>query len=170
MFALDISPARTWSALAVAGKRSADHLWHIEVTSRGGVIDVQEGTGWVLGRLRDLHEAFPRMVLAVAGGSAAEALVPAIETLGIEVRVVRDLGAACGFFYDRVTQLGLRHLGQDALNRALFAAQRRDVGDNAFTWWRRRSSSDISALYAATLALWVAEQDRIDYDISSSIF
>lgn len=158
MFALDISPSRSWAAIGVAGKR-ADDLWHIEVTSRSGVMDVREGTGWVLGRIEQLHETFPRMVLAVAGGSAAEALVPAVESLGIEVRVVRDLGAACGFFYDRVAQLELRHLGQEALNRALFAALRKDVADNAFVWWRRKSASDISALYAVTLALWVAEQD-----------
>lgn len=169
VFALDIAPSRKWGALAVAGHRS-DDVWHVEVTSRGGVMDVREGTAWVLGRLAQLQESFPRMVLAVAGGSAAESLVPAVESLGIEVRVVRDLGAACGFFHDRVVELGLRHRGQEELNRALFAALRKDVGDNAFVWWRRKSASDISALYAVTLALWVAEQDAIDYDISRSIY
>jgi hypothetical protein len=159
LFALDIAPSRKWAAIGVAGQRT-DDLWHVEVTSRNGVMDVREGTGWVLDRLEQLHETFPRMVLAVAGGSAAESLVPAIESLGVEVRVVRDVPAACGFFHDRVSQLQLRHLGQEALNRALFAALRKDVGDGAFVWWRRKSASDISALYAVTLALWVAEQER----------
>ena len=159
VFALDVSPTRSFAAIAAAGLR-ADDLWHLEVTSRAGVADVRPGLDWVLPRIGQLLAAFPGMQLVVAGGSASEALVPAIEALGVRVTVVRDLGAACGFFYDQVVAKELRHLGQAELNAALLAATRRDVGDNAFVWWRRKSTSDISALYAVTLALWQAEQER----------
>lgn len=159
MFALDVSPNRSHAAVAVAGQRS-DDLWHVEVTSRGGVIDAREGVGWVLDRMRQLHESFPGMTVAIASGSAAMSFVPALVELGIKVEVITDVSAACGFFHDRVVQHQLRHLNQESLNKALFAAIRRDIGDNAFVWHRRKSAADISALYAVTLALWVAEKTR----------
>lgn len=159
LFGLDVSPMRTWAAIGVSGFRE-DGLCHVEVTQRGGVADHREGTGWVLPRLEQMVESFPNMRLAVAGGSAAESLVPAIESLGIKVDVVRDLGAACGFFYDQGQQLRLRHLDQAPLTTAVFAAVRRDIGDNAFVWHRRKSTTDISPLYAVTLALWLAEKER----------
>ena len=159
VFALDVAPDRSHASIAVAGQR-ADGLWHVEVTSRGGVIDAREGVGWVLDRFDELHEVFPEAKVAVASGSAAMSFVPALQDRGFGVEVVTDVSAACGFFHDRVTQHQLRHLNQDSLNRALFAALRRDVGDNAFVWWRRKSAGDITALYAVTLALWSAEKDR----------
>ena len=158
-FSLDVSPNRSHAAIAVVGANS-DGMWHLEVTSRQGVFDARPGLDWVIPRLTALVEAFPNMDLAIASRSAAESLVPAIEALGVKVTTINDLPAACGYFYDRVVAQEVRHLGQQPLNEALAAATRRDVGDNAFVWWRRKSSSDISALYAVTLALWQAEQER----------
>jgi hypothetical protein len=60
---------------------------------------------------------------------------------------------ACGLIYDLVDQERIRHLGTPELNGAVRVAKKRDLGD-AWAWSRKRSSSDISPLVAATLALW----------------
>lgn len=158
-FALDVGPERTYAAVAVAGQRPDDD-WHIEITSRAGSMDARAGVEWVIPRFKQLAETFPRAKVAVAANSAAASFVPALEELGFVVEKVTGLTAACGFFYDQVLAGTLHHLGQQVLDDALRAAVRRDVGDNAFVWWRRRSASDISPLYAVTLALWQAEQDK----------
>ena len=48
----------------------------------------------------------------------------------------------------------LVHLGDPILGRSVEGAARRDAGDGAWIWTRRRSDVDISALYAVTLACW----------------
>jgi hypothetical protein len=66
-----------------------------------------------------------------------------------------DLPAACGLFFDTIEAGGLRHIGQSVLTDAL-AAGRKNVedGEGAWRWGRRKSASDITPLYAATVALW----------------
>jgi hypothetical protein len=67
---------------------------------------------------------------------------------------------AVGQFYDRVVSGQLRHLGQPALSVALSAARKRKVGDG-WAWNRATSSDDITALVAATLALWALESSEV---------
>jgi hypothetical protein len=45
------------------------------------------------------------------------------------------------------------HLDQPLLNTAVAAARKRAVGD-AWAWHRKDSTTDITPLVAATLALW----------------
>ena len=158
VFALDVSPNHSWSAVAVAGMRQ-DGLPHIEVTSSQGVVDHRPGTDWVVPRLVDLKARWPGMVLVIASGSAAESLVPALQAAGFELVFVKgnDVAAGCGLFYDLATTAGLRHLGQTELTTALSVARKAvEDGEGAWRWGRRKSSSDITPLYAATLALWAA--------------
>ena len=155
-FALDVSPSRAWAAVAVAGKRR-DGIPHVEVTSRDGQIDHREGVDWVVPRVVELNAAFPGMVLALASGSAAESLVPALLEAGISLEFVKgnDVSAACGLFYDLATTNGLRHTGQLALTGALLTVRKNvDNGEGAWRWGRKRSAADITPLYAATYALW----------------
>lgn len=171
-FALDVSPAREYASIGVSGVR-ADSRAHVEVTSRRGEIDHRPGTDWVLERLGQLHTAFPEVPLAIAAGSAAATLIPAIEQLGMAVELVpnSEVPAACGLFYDLATAPipGVVHLGQPALNDAVTDAQRLFVGDRAFTWARRQG--DITCLYVATLALWAAHKaQQADYAVSDSIY
>lgn len=160
VFALDVSPSRTNASIATAGQ--VPGAWHVEVTQRHGVVDARPDLGWVVPRIAELSQAFPKMRLVVASGSAAESLLPSIQAMGVQTVVATDVPAACGFFYDRVVTRELRHLGQPQLDGAVANATRREIGDNAFVWWRRKSTGDITPLYAATLALWQAEQDRND--------
>jgi len=157
-FALDVSPSQSWSAIAVAGPRG-DSLPHVEVTSAndGTVVDHRPGTEWVIPRLVQLGEHWPGMKVTIAAGSAAQSLVPALTKAGVELDVVKgeDITAACGLFYNLATTGGLRHRGQSELTTALAGARKNiEDGEGGWRWGRRKSSLDISPLYAATLALW----------------
>ena len=157
-FALDVSPARSWAAIGVAGIR-ADGLPHIEITSTKGVVDHRPGVDWVVPRCVELRERWSGMTLTIASGSAAESLVPALVQAGFDLVFVKtgDVAAACGMVYDKATTQGLRHIGQSELTMALESARKNiDDGEGAWRWGRKKSGEDISTLYAATLALWSA--------------
>jgi hypothetical protein len=89
--------------------------------------------------------------------------------LGVEVvqPKVREIAAACGQFYDAVTEQTLSHLDQAPLASALAGAQKRPLGDS-WAWARRGVGVDISPLVAVTLAKWglgvevEAESDPLD--------
>lgn len=158
VFALDVSPLRNWAAIAVAGANEAGRI-HVEVTSRNGVVDHRPETDWVVPRLAELKAVFPSMTVAIAAGQGAEGLKLDIEAVGIPVDLVspRDVAAGCGMVYDYATTQKLAHLGQPALDSALKLAKKRiEDGENAWVWGRRRSSGDITPVYAVTLALRAA--------------
>ena len=173
IFALDVSPAHSWAAIAVAGMRK-DGLPHIEITSSKGVVDHQPGTDWVVPRMVQLLARWPGMKVAIASGSAAESLVPALQAAGIELIFVKgnDVAAACGLFFDLFTTKGLRHLGQQALTSALLTARKAvEDGEGAWRWGRKRSSADITPLYSATLALWAAiAASNTDMDPANNVW
>jgi hypothetical protein len=161
VFALDVSPNRSWAAIGVAGVRE-DGRPHVEVTSiGGGLVDHRTGVEWVVPRCVDLKERWPGMRLIIASGSAAESLVPALIAADIDLDFIKanDVAAACGLFYDLATTSGLRHRGHAELTAALAAARKSvDDPERAWRWGRKKSAGDITPLYAATLALWVVMQ------------
>ncbi len=172
-FALDVSPDRSWAAIGVAGART-DGVPHVEITSKqgGAVVDHRPGVDWVVPRFVELAGHWPKMRVTIASSSAAESLVPALSTAGIEVDVLKagDISAACGLFFDLATTAGLRHIGQSELTTALASARKNiEDGEGAWRWGRRRSSSDITPLYAATLALWGINVHRV-VDVSASVW
>lgn len=162
VFVLDVSPSRAWASIAIAGNRT-DGLPHLEVASRAGVIDHRPGVEWVVARAVELKEARPGFTLTLVSGSSAEPLIPALTAAGVDLEFVKaaDLPAACGLFFDLVESGGLRHIGQSDLTDALKAARKNvEDGEAAWRWGRRKSASDITPLYAATVALWALTQYR----------
>ena len=166
-----------WRALAVAdAKRSAPVAFSIDMTPershaaicaafrwRGGthvtVVEHRPGTGWVVGRAKELHEKWNPRCWVVDPASPAASLIGALEDeddgLGIEVvkPKAREMAAACGQFYDAVSAQELTHFDDAPLASALAGAQQRPLGD-AWAWARRIPSVDISPLVASTLAKW----------------
>ena len=169
LFALDVAPDQSWACLGVAG-RSGDG-WLTEITQREGQLDHRKGIEWVIPRAVQLHESRGSLRLAVAAGSAAIALKPGLEAAGIEVDVVPsgEVAAACGFIYAQAAARTLRHSGQAAFAEAIASARKdNDAGEGQWKWHRRRSGSDITPVYAATLALWRANKEP-NYDPLDSI-
>ncbi|MEU8055703.1 terminase large subunit domain-containing protein [Microbispora bryophytorum] len=151
-FAVDVTPDRKFGSIAVVGKR-ADGLHHVEIVAHQG------GTGWIAETVRKLHRTWKPVALVIDASGPAGSLIGEIESLGIEVvkPTVRDVGQACGQFYDAVVPAEgpptLRHIGQPELNAALAGASKRQIKD-VWAWNRRGLSVDISPLVAVTSALW----------------
>jgi phage terminase large subunit-like protein len=154
-FAVDVSPTRSWSSIGVAG--ATGERIHVELTGRNGDLDHRPGTAWVVPRLVEMRESRPDLTVTIAAGAGAESLVPDLEDAGFTVEVLsgRDVMAACGLMFDLVTTDRLRQIGQPSLTAALVGARRKET-DNGFTYARRKSTQDITPLYAVTLAAWAA--------------
>lgn len=154
VFAFDVKPDRSASAISVAGTR-ADGIGHIEVVER------RKGTGWVVPRLLELCAKHDAAAVVCDPYGAAGSLVPELDENRIEVTTAsgRDAADACGLFYDAVENGTLRHLGTPELLAALKGAVQRPLGD-AWAWSRKNSTIDISPLVACTLALWGAQTAR----------
>jgi hypothetical protein len=156
-FAVDTTPDRSMSSIAVAGLR-ADGLVHVEV------VEHRPGTGWVVETVKQLIEDWAPCAVVLDAGGPAGSLVADLDAAGVElVKPTRpDLTAACGALYDAVVRppeapedwaSTLRHVPHPSLSAALAGAARRTVSD-AWAWDRRGVSVDISPLVAVTLARW----------------
>jgi hypothetical protein len=154
----DVTPDRAWSSIAAAGLR-ADGLPHVEV------LEHRAGTGWVAGRLAELGQHRPGLVVCDPAGPAGS-LVAEVEAGGVDVRLVstREATQACGLIFDDVVEGRLRFPDpQPELSAAVAAAGRRPVGD-AWLWDRKGSVGTIAPLVAATWARWAVGQPAAKRD------
>ena len=157
---LDVSPTRSFATILAAGT-AVDGRHHVEVTSRDGVGDWRPGTDWVLPRFGELAEALPNATVRMLAKSQASAFAAKIEQLGLAVDLVPmgDYPAMCAAFVSAVETGAVVHLGGEALSASVAAGVLVDVGEEQARWGRRKSSSDITALVAATLGVdWVRSQ------------
>lgn len=155
-FALDVTPDRSWSSIAVAGRRG-DGLSHVEIVETG------RGTGWVVERVMRMVGKHQTAAVVCDGSGPAGSLIGELERAGVPVVAVtaREHAQACGSFYDLVDQRAVRHLGQQALSAAVAGATKRTLGES-WAWSRKNSTVDISPLVASTLALWGTNQAAVE--------
>jgi hypothetical protein len=156
-FGIDVPDDRTGASIELAARR-ADGRMHVEV------FDDRAGIGWVVERCVELSSKADPIAFAVDPTSPAGSLVTEMRSRGLNVVEVtgREYVQACGEFFDAVIEDRVRHRDQAQLNRAASVAKRRDVGDGAWAWARRRSGADIRAIVGATLAyhVFLAEEAR----------
>jgi phage terminase large subunit-like protein len=154
VFGFDVSPDRSRSSISVVGKRDDGKL-HV------AVVDSRAGVDWLVARCVDLQRHEP-LCFAVDPAGPAGALIQPMREAGLDVVEVptRPLTQACGLFFDLVVAGDLAHRDEGVLNAAVAGAAWRPVGD-ARAWARKTSSSDITPLYAATVALHAfGERDK----------
>jgi hypothetical protein len=156
--AVDMTPDRKAAAISAAWRR-ADGFMHVEV------IRHNPGTGWVVGELLGMVERNSPCQLVIDPGGPAGSLIAdlaaGLEELGVELEItkpsMRDVGQACGWFYDAVTPTEgkptLRYTAYAGLTSAVAGAVKRKLGD-AWAWDRLGASVDICPLVAVTLAAW----------------
>lgn len=159
-FAVDVTPDRSWTSIAVVGRRP-DGLLHVEL------VDRRRGTGWVPARVAELQTRWRPVAWMVDGAGGAGSLLPDLAGMPVTVTSTRDMAYACGALFDDVAAGGLRHLGQVDLDVAVRVAGRRQLGD-AWAWSRRSSMGDISPLVAVTLArfgLLTSPERRVDLNV-----
>lgn len=156
-FAFDVTPTRSWSSIAAAGRR-ADGLGHVEV------VDRRPGTGWVVPRLAELVAAHETSGVACDERGPAASLLSQAKKAKVDVTAVSgpDHAKACGGLFDAVEQASVHHLGTAELTAALKGAATRPLGD-AWAWSRKSSAVDISPLVASTLALWAVVSGAAKY-------
>ena len=149
VFALDGSEDLESVAIAAAGDLGFDRA-QVEI------VEHRAGSSWAVGRLVELCERWNGRVV-VAPKSPAALLIPDLRRAGIDPMVLTagDVPVACGVFRDLAVNGRLSHGAHPGLDLALPAARRRAVADQ-WVWVRKDARSDISPLYAATLAVWAA--------------
>jgi hypothetical protein len=129
------------------------------------VIAHRPGRSWAAGYLRDRLAKWPGASVAVLRNSPAGPIADALELAGVPVIAPTQVeyAAACSDFYDRVVidpvtepepRLIIR--SHEALDGAADVAGRRLGEEGQWVWSNARSTGDISALSAGTLAAWLA--------------
>jgi hypothetical protein len=146
VFGVDASPDRQWATIVVAAHGSTGHP-HLEV------VDHRSGVGWLSGRLVELRDKWGPATVVVDPYSPAASEIAAAEAAGVPITKMSGavLAAACGAFFDGVKDRTLRHRDDPDFRASLAVARKRQVGDG-WAWSRRDSTSDITAIVAATLA------------------
>jgi hypothetical protein len=114
------------------------------------------GTDWVVARVVELQKRHQVHVVVDTRGPAAW-LIPHLDRAGVKLRPAdtNDVLDACAGIVDIVRDHRLRHANYPELNDAVAGAVKRTVGER-WAWGRRVSTTDISTLEAATLAVWAA--------------
>jgi hypothetical protein len=163
--AFDMPPDRSSGAIGCAAHDGG--FGYVDVLDHG------DGTGWMVDRLVDLKERFPRAVFCCDAIGPASSLLDPLKKAGVKrvkTMTTREHQQACGGLYDAVVGSPaspgreavpptLRHRGRPELDAAVAGAEKRTVGD-AWLWSRKDSSVDISPLVTVTLALMQGRQKR----------
>ena len=125
--------------------------------SRRGRSSRRPGVGWLAERLLELRDRWRPVVIAYDAAGPALDVADVAERAGIELAGLkaREYAAACAGLLDAlVAEPGrLRYRPHPALDAAAAGAARRTLGD-AWAWGRRQSAGSLSALTAATVAVW----------------
>jgi hypothetical protein len=150
-----VPPDRSYSAIAAAGDRiGGGRLIELTGNDSGGD-DYRPGTAWIVGRLQQLQEHLPSVVVI-----DDKAVADAAENAGLTVHRanVADVVTGCQLLYDGVAGddpdgRDVKHLGQQPMTGAVAGADKRNIG-NSWAWARHDMTSDIAPIAAASLALF----------------
>lgn len=165
VFAIEVALDRSSAAIAVAGKRP-DGLVGLQV------VEHREGTGWIVGRVRDINDRWKPVTWVIDKRAATNTVITELERAGIPLDLMAssDVATASGQLYDAFREDELRHYGQSALRAALAAVDKRKLGES-WAFDRLNSAVDQSPLMAVTFAHWGYLRFGVeeDYDAADSV-
>jgi hypothetical protein len=148
--AFDVAVDRS-DAACVAAWRSPDGVGHVEVAAHA------EGVSWLPGRLTELVERWQPVAVAYDAAGPALDVADVLTRGGVQLEGLkaREYAAACAGLLDALVAdpPRVRYRQHAALDSAANDAVRRALGD-AWAWGRRQSAGSLSALTAATVAIW----------------
>lgn len=147
-YGVSVAPDGESASIASAGRLRSGELYVDNVRC-------EPGTDWLVDAVVDLWERKRKPVrlnpAAPEGAFVRELTEAGVELVEVSGRVYQQ---ACGEVLDSIKNRTVRHLDQEVLNRAVRAAQRREVGkEGGWVWAEPLSGVDLSPLKAATLAL-----------------
>lgn len=155
-YGVDMTPDRLM--IAISAVRVGDGVMHGECVKHQSVT---RGTAWVTDWI---VERWPSAAAVVVDAqSPAMSLVPGWLDRGVRVTITGsgDMVKACGMFVDAVRDGSFTHFDQPALNAAVAAAAKRNIGQaGGWGWDRKDPSVDISPLVSVTLALFGARTSK----------
>jgi hypothetical protein len=154
VMALAVSPLELgpqWASFGLAGRR-ADGRLHVEA------LDHRAGTWWLVDVAKKYWDE-KHLPLRVRKTAAEGAFIDSLRAAGVEVVEVSvvDAAQACGALiaaasFDDDGNPGLHHLDDPDLNKAVKRAKRRTTVQGASSWDEQRSTAEITALIAVTVA------------------
>ncbi|GGV34139.1 hypothetical protein GCM10010182_67500 [Actinomadura cremea] len=164
-FFIDCSPGLSSASVTAA-------VTH-EGRPRLELVDFRPGASWLEGeggRVLELARRHPGARFGVFGSGAVATLLPGLTELGVEVEQFtrQDMGRACGHLQKLVATGGLSQDGNPLYTSALKGAAKRPLGDDLWTWSRRKSA-EISPIVSATGAAWMLATEPA-YDVSLSVY
>jgi phage terminase large subunit-like protein len=162
VFFLDASPGLGSASICVAGMNGGKP--YLELA------DYRSGADWLVARSAELAVRHPGAPFAWFVSGAVTSLREAFKSAGIEPHEFTgpEMGRACGHLQKLVADRAVTHSGDLLFAQALAVAVRRDIGDDLWTWSRRKSG-DISPLVSATGACWLLEVSP-SYDLLNSVW
>lgn len=180
-FALGVEVGRDMESASVclAGQR-ADGRWHVELD------ESRKGAAWIVGHVAHMVRKNPGLQVAGDVGGPLKALLDEREGQSRGRKVTRYFfqGTDVELHAPRVTELGVAtakllsgvmtgqvaHIGQPQLTSAVAVAGKRPLADTGMWVFSRKTAvADISAVQAATSALWWSQsmQKKADRPRSS---
>lgn len=163
VFAVDVTPDKSWAAIGVAGE-NGEGMWHVEIPGHGLKWDHRTGTRWIVPRMKELYRRHKGAAVVLYRGAQAGDFYEEFEALGMNVLTptMREYAQACGGFFSSVVarrgnEPDLVHLNNPPLTSAVAGADKKET-DDLWRWDRISAASDISPLVATTLALWGAKK------------
>lgn len=126
------------------------------------VITVQDGTAWLPSTVRRLEARWSPVQTAVQNSGPARGAADDLIRGGVDVLRMSqmDFSAACSLFDAGVRVGSVRHIGQATLNTAVEHATKRRTGPSGAWAWKIDPAVSITALVAATAALWAVDHPR----------
>jgi hypothetical protein len=145
VFAFDVAHDR--GAAAIVGASNVGGRVAVEL------VEYRAGTDWVLPRLRELVARWSAAAVVANNAGPARNLVEMAPVAGVNVDAYNagQYVAACGTFFDLVSEGRLAHRGQGPLDLAVATAGRRNLS-GSWVFGRSPKGADIAPLVAATLA------------------
>ena len=119
------------------------------------VIDIRPGVDWVTDRVVGLFDAYDVARIALDSRGPAGAILTELVAAGLPLvkPTVSESAGAVAAFASLVSTGQLRHAPDVSLDVAVEGARRRLIGDGGWSVSRRNSTSDVTPLLAAALAV-----------------
>lgn len=139
-FGVEVREDRSGAAIVAAGANDVCE-----------VVEVADGTGWVLERADDMKRwGYP---VVIDGRGPAKNVADDLEEAGVRVeRMSNDeVITACGDIYDAIAERTVTFRTDERFDEAVKGLAKRTVGDR-FVWSRTASTTDIATFMGATLA------------------
>ena len=136
----------------------------------------RQGSGWVMDKLDYLYARRSPLAIAVSKNGPGAALIAEAKKKNWAHRLVEvgtsEEAAAFAWLLQQVRGENLWHFGREGaptLWHAVSTAATRVVGDGGKAWSRRDSESDITPVTSATIAAYVLNRDRRNYNLLDSV-